>query len=140
MFAPPSLLICLFGQCYIYDQPSETFMKLPEMPVGMARQIESAVLALKSIDQGNIVQLPTAMPGCSICAGTGALQYEHNTDTLNACMLIRAAAPGAIRICCLYDCALTNSSGTASLQLYLVPCTLADCMTVLAWMACHDIV
>ena len=53
---PPLLLIRLFGCCYSYDQASASFMKVPRMPAGMVQQIQSAVLGLKSVDQGTLVQ------------------------------------------------------------------------------------
>ncbi|KAL3153008.1 hypothetical protein ABBQ38_012035 [Trebouxia sp. C0009 RCD-2024] len=48
----PLLLIRLFGCRYSYDQTSASFIKAPRMPAGIVQQIQSAVLALTSVDQG----------------------------------------------------------------------------------------
>ena len=49
---PPILLVRLFGCCYVFDETSESFVKMPRMPLDMAEQLQNAVLALKSVEQG----------------------------------------------------------------------------------------
>ncbi|KAL3153004.1 hypothetical protein ABBQ38_012031 [Trebouxia sp. C0009 RCD-2024] len=45
-------LIRLFGCCYSFDETPASFIKVPRMPADIVQQIQSAVLALTSVEQG----------------------------------------------------------------------------------------